>query len=46
MHMNIGIFPEHAVFIAACMVLATLAAGLYPAWKAGHVEPVDSIKLV
>lgn len=45
-HLNIGIYPEHAVVIAVCIVLATLAAGLYPAWKAGRVEPVESIKLV
>jgi len=35
-----------AVTIAAAVVFATLLAGLYPAWKAGRVEPVDSIKLV
>jgi putative ABC transport system permease protein len=46
MHMNIGIYPESAVIIVCCIIFATLAAGLYPAWKAGRVEPVDSIKLV
>jgi ABC-type lipoprotein release transport system permease subunit len=28
------------------VLLATLAAGLYPAWKVGRVAPVETIKLV
>jgi ABC-type lipoprotein release transport system permease subunit len=43
---RVGIFPEHLLVIIAAMVIATLAAGLYPAWKAGRVEPVESIRLV
>jgi ABC-type lipoprotein release transport system permease subunit len=43
---RVGIFPEHLLVILAAMVLATLVAGLYPALKAGRVEPVDSIRLV
>lgn len=43
---RVGIFPEHLLVIVAAMVVATLAAGLYPAWKAGRVEPVESIRLV
>jgi ABC-type lipoprotein release transport system permease subunit len=27
-------------------VLATLASGLYPAWSAGRVAPVESIRVV
>ncbi len=46
MHMNCGIYPESAIIIVCSIIFATLAAGLYPAWKAGRVEPVDSIKLV
>jgi len=41
-----GLFPESAIAIVCAIVGATLLAGLYPAWKAGRVEPVDSIKLV
>jgi ABC-type lipoprotein release transport system permease subunit len=26
--------------------IATLTAGLYPAWRAGRISPVESIKLV
>jgi ABC-type lipoprotein release transport system permease subunit len=44
--MPFGVFPENMIAIAAAMVLATMLAGLYPAWKAGRVEPVESINLV
>jgi ABC-type lipoprotein release transport system permease subunit len=43
---RVGIFPAHAVFIAVAAVVATLLAGLYPAWKAGRVDPVETIRLV
>lgn len=43
---RVGIYPENAAVIAFGAVLATLLSGLYPAWKAGHVQPVESIKLV
>jgi len=46
MVLKVGIYPENALVIAAAAVVATLAAGLYPAWRAGRVEPVDAIKLV
>ena len=46
MTLNIGIFPENVAIIAGFVVFATLAAGLYPAWKAGRVSPVETIKLV
>ncbi len=44
--MYVRIFPENAVIIAALVVMATLFSGLYPAWRAGRVAPVESIKLV
>jgi ABC-type lipoprotein release transport system permease subunit len=44
--MRVGIFPEHALLIGVSVVLATLLAGVYPAWKAARVVPVESIKLV
>ena len=44
--MYVGIYPESAIAIAVIMLFAVLAAGIYPAWKAGRVEPVDAIKLV
>jgi ABC-type lipoprotein release transport system permease subunit len=44
--LRIGIYPENAVIIAVAIVLATLLAGVYPAWRAGRVDPVESINLV
>ena len=44
--MYVSIFPEHAAIIAAAAIAATLLSGLYPAWRAGRVVPVESIKLV
>ena len=44
--LNVGIFPENVAIIAVLAVFATLASGLYPAWKAGRVQPVDTIRLV
>ncbi len=44
--LRIGIFPENAVAIALAIVGATLLAGVYPAWRAGRVNPVESINLV
>jgi ABC-type lipoprotein release transport system permease subunit len=44
--MKVEIFPVNAVFIACAALVATLAAGLYPAWKAGRVAPVETIRLV
>lgn len=43
---RVAIYPEHLAMIIAAVLLATLAAGLYPAWRACRTEPVDSIKLV
>ena len=44
--LKVGIFPESVVIICAAAVTATLLAGLYPAWRASTVEPVEAIKLV
>jgi ABC-type lipoprotein release transport system permease subunit len=43
---HVGIFPEHAVLIAGAVFITTMLSGLYPAWRAGRVVPVDTIKLV
>ena len=44
--LKVGIFPESAAVIAFAAVIAILLSGVYPAWKAGHVEPVETIKIV
>ncbi len=42
--MYIGLYPPHALVIAGAILLATLTAGLYPAYKAGRVVPVEAIR--
>jgi len=40
------VYPDHAVIIAIAIIGVTLLSGLYPAWRAARVQPVDAIKLV
>jgi ABC-type lipoprotein release transport system permease subunit len=42
---RVGIFPENLAVIVVAAIIAVLLSGLYPAWKAGHVEPVETIRL-
>jgi ABC-type lipoprotein release transport system permease subunit len=44
--MYVSIYPESLGVITGAVLLATLLSGLYPAWRAGRVVPVESIKLV
>jgi ABC-type lipoprotein release transport system permease subunit len=44
--LKVGIFPASAAIIALAAVIAIMLSGVYPAWKAGHVEPVKTIKIV
>jgi ABC-type lipoprotein release transport system permease subunit len=44
--MHARIFPESLAVIVGVTVAATLLSGLWPAWKAGRVDPVESIRLV
>lgn len=46
MHLNFGIFPESLAVILGAALIAVLLAGIYPAWRAGHVEPIETIRLV
>jgi ABC-type lipoprotein release transport system permease subunit len=39
------VYPDHAIIIAVAIVAVTLLSGLYPAWRAARVQPVDAIKL-
>ena len=43
---RVGIYGNHLVFIAVAAFAATLASGLYPAWRAASVHPVETIRLV
>ncbi|MBN1608890.1 MAG: ABC transporter permease [Polyangiaceae bacterium] len=45
-HVRVGIFPENLVAIAVIILLVTVVTGLYPAGRAGRLEPVAAIKLV
>jgi ABC-type lipoprotein release transport system permease subunit len=42
----VELYPIHALYIGLAIVFATLAAGLYPAYKAGRVSPVEAIRIV
>jgi ABC-type lipoprotein release transport system permease subunit len=44
--MYVDIYPEHALMIGGAALCATLLSGVYPAWRAGHVDPSESIRLV
>ncbi len=44
--MRVDIYPENALLIGAAAVVATLLAGVYPAWKAGRVDPAETIRLI
>jgi ABC-type lipoprotein release transport system permease subunit len=44
--MRAAIYPENLLMIACAVVLATLASGLYPAWRASRIQPVEAIRLV
>ncbi|MEQ1570137.1 MAG: FtsX-like permease family protein [Myxococcota bacterium] len=43
--LRVGIFPENLAAIVVFAVGATLLAGLWPAWQASRVPPVEAIRL-
>ena len=43
--LKFGIYPENAVRIVALAFAAVVLAGIYPAWRAGRVKPVESIRI-
>ncbi|MCA9696117.1 MAG: hypothetical protein KC431_01245, partial [Myxococcales bacterium] len=43
--MYVDLYPSHAVMIAVAITTATVLAGLYPAWRAGKVNPVEAIRI-
>jgi ABC-type lipoprotein release transport system permease subunit len=44
--MFVDIYPENALMIGAAALGATLLSGVYPAWRAGRVDPAETIRLV
>ena len=44
--LKVGIYRENLVLIGAWALVAVLLSGLYPAWKAGHSDPAETIRLV
>jgi ABC-type lipoprotein release transport system permease subunit len=44
--MYVDIYPENALLIGGAALCATLLSGVYPAWRAGHVDPSETIRLV
>lgn len=44
--MYVDIYPENALMIGGAAILATLLSGVYPAWRAGRVDPAETIRLV
>ena len=41
-----GIYLDHLVTIVLVALVATLLSGVYPAWSAGRIAPVESIRIV
>ena len=44
--MRIGIYGESLLLIGTSALAAILLSGIYPAWRAGRAEPVETIRLV
>ena len=43
--LSFGIYPENAFRIVLLAFVAVVLAGIYPAWRAGRVRPVESIRI-
>ena len=44
--MQIGIYGESVALIGFSSLAAIMLSGVYPAWRAGHADPVETIRLV
>ena len=44
--LRVGIYGESLTLIGVSALAAILLSGVYPAWKAGHTDPVETIRLV
>ena len=44
--LQVGIYGESVMLIGTSALAAILLSGVYPAWRAGHADPVETIRLV
>ena len=44
--MQVGIYGENVALIGISALVAILLSGVYPAWRAGQADPVETIRLV
>ena len=44
--MQVGIYGESVALIGISALVAILLSGVYPAWRAGQADPVETIRLV
>ena len=44
--MQVGIYGESVALIGVSALVAILLSGVYPAWRAGQADPVETIRLV
>ena len=44
--LKVGIYGENVALIGVSALVAILLSGVYPAWRAGQADPVETIRLV
>ena len=44
--MQVGIYGESVALIGFSALAAIMLSGVYPAWRAGHADPVETIRVV
>lgn len=44
--LKISLYRENAIVILTCIFAITVLSGIYPAWRAGRVPPVESLKAI
>ena len=44
--LRVGIYGESVTLIGVSALLAIILSGVYPAWRAGQADPVETIRLV
>ena len=44
--LRVGIYGENVALIGVSALVAILLSGVYPAWRAGQADPVETIRLV